>query len=110
MQQDGLLDLVADGEDRVERGHRLLEDHADLVAADLAHLRTKPTVLQQVDWFLSAILLEEDLAGFNFAWTRNELQDPQAGDTLAAAAFADDPQHSTTRDVKGDAIERSNHS
>ena len=33
-----LGDLVADREDRVERRHRLLEDHRDLVAADLAHL------------------------------------------------------------------------
>ena len=29
-----LLDLRADGVHRVERGHRLLEDHADVVAAD----------------------------------------------------------------------------
>ena len=29
--------LAADGEHRVQRGHRLLEDHADLVAADAAH-------------------------------------------------------------------------
>ena len=27
-----------DGVDRIERGHRLLEDHRDLVAADLLHL------------------------------------------------------------------------
>ena len=38
VEQDRLDDLVADGEDRVERGHRLLEDHRDLVAADLPHL------------------------------------------------------------------------
>jgi hypothetical protein len=30
-------DLVADGEDRVEAGHRVLEDHADAGAADGAH-------------------------------------------------------------------------
>ena len=33
-----LGDLVADREDRVERGHRLLEDHRDVVAADLSQL------------------------------------------------------------------------
>ena len=32
------LDLVADGEDRVQRRHRLLEDQRDLGAADLLHL------------------------------------------------------------------------
>ena len=35
---DRLDDLVADGVDRIEAGHRLLEDHGDLAAADLAHL------------------------------------------------------------------------
>ena len=32
MEPDRLDDLAADGVDRVERGHRLLEDHRDLVA------------------------------------------------------------------------------
>ena len=38
MEPDGLANLAADGEDRVERGHRLLKDHRDLRAADRAHL------------------------------------------------------------------------
>jgi hypothetical protein len=38
VQHDGLDDLVADGEHRVQRGHRLLEDHRDVVAADGAHV------------------------------------------------------------------------
>ena len=38
MDADRLRDLVADLEDRVERRHRLLEDHGDVVAAHLAHL------------------------------------------------------------------------
>ena len=37
MDADGLGHLVADGLQRVERGHRLLEDHADVAAADRAH-------------------------------------------------------------------------
>ena len=32
-----LGDLLADGVDRVEARHRLLEDHGDVVAADLPH-------------------------------------------------------------------------
>ena len=36
-----LDDLVAHGVDRVEGGHRLLEDDRDVVAADLAHLRLR---------------------------------------------------------------------
>ena len=39
VQPDRFADLVADREDRIERGHRLLEDHRDLGAADAAHRR-----------------------------------------------------------------------
>ncbi len=38
MDHERLHDLIAAGEDRIERGHRLLEDHADVVAARGAHL------------------------------------------------------------------------
>ena len=33
------LDLVADGEHRGQRGERVLEDHGDALAANLAHLK-----------------------------------------------------------------------
>ena len=39
MNAQGLADLLTDGEERVERCHRLLEDHADLSAADPPQLR-----------------------------------------------------------------------
>ena len=38
VQRDRLADLPADGEQRIERGHRLLKDHRDVVAADVLHL------------------------------------------------------------------------
>ncbi len=34
---DGLHDLLADGEDRIERSHRFLEDHGDARATDALH-------------------------------------------------------------------------
>ncbi len=37
MQTQGFADLVAYREHRVEAGHRLLKDHADLISADIAH-------------------------------------------------------------------------
>ena len=46
VQAHGFADLIADGEHRVERRHRLLKDHRDPVAADLAHLVERQ--LQQV--------------------------------------------------------------
>ena len=39
MQRDRLADLVADREHRVQRRHRLLEDHRDVRAANAAHRR-----------------------------------------------------------------------
>jgi hypothetical protein len=36
MQHRGFGDLVADAEHRVEAGHRLLEDHRDVAATELA--------------------------------------------------------------------------
>src|SRR5688572_17091846 len=37
MQAKGLGDLLADCIDRIERRHRVLKDHRDVIAADLAH-------------------------------------------------------------------------
>ena len=51
----GLGDLIAAGEDRIERGHRLLEDHAHLVASDVAHVGV--ALGEQV------LAVEQDLAG-----------------------------------------------
>ena len=37
VQHRSFRDLLADGQHRVQRGHRILEDHRDLVAPDRAH-------------------------------------------------------------------------
>ena len=37
MQQQDLADLLLDGVQRIERGHRLLEDDGDVVAAHVAN-------------------------------------------------------------------------
>jgi len=37
VQQQGFRDLLADGHDRIERRHRLLEDHRDVFAAHAPH-------------------------------------------------------------------------
>ncbi len=38
---DRFADLVADGEQRIERGHRVLQDHGDALAAHAAHFRLR---------------------------------------------------------------------
>ena len=59
MEADGFDDLLADGEDGIEGGHRLLEDHGDVAAADRLHLFFGE--LEEV------AALEEDLATEDFA-------------------------------------------
>jgi len=38
MEPHGFDDLFTDGEDRVERSHRLLKDHGNIFAAHMLHL------------------------------------------------------------------------
>ena len=92
-------DLVADGEDRIERRHRLLEDHRDAIAADVAHL-----LVAQRDEVLSLEL--DAAAGLDSARRLNQPQDRQRGDRLSAARFADDPDRLAGPDVEGDAVDR----
>ncbi len=38
MQHKGFRNLIADGENRIQRRHRFLKDHRDVFAANAAHL------------------------------------------------------------------------
>ena len=98
VQPQRLADLPADVQHRVERGHRLLEDHADLVAADVPHLRLREG--QQV------LALEADRPGDLARRLRDEPQDGHGGHGLAAAALAHDGQRLAGRDLEGHAIDR----
>ena len=70
-----------DREGRVQAGHRLLEDHADAVAANVAHGGAE---LEQVP------PLEHDAAGVDPAGRRwVQAHDRHRRDALAAARFAD---------------------
>ena len=82
-----LGDLTADGKDRVQARHRFLEDHGDLVAADLVHLVHGQ--LRQVH------AVEEDLAGVDIAVAVEQTEDAHGRDALAGAGFADDAEDLT---------------
>ena len=97
VQHQRLTDLTADCQDGIERCHRLLEDHRDVVAANTAHLGFLE--LQQVD-ALKADRAGDDTAG----WGLDEAQDRERGDRLAAAALADNGQRLTLGDMQRDAI------
>ena len=74
--------LIADGEKRVERGHRVLKDHADLIAADFAeHFGRECGQIRAVkDHFIRR----------DFGVVGQKVQHGEHRDALAAAAFADD--------------------
>ena len=81
MQLKGFGELTADGEHRVEGSHRLLEDHADLVAADVADL-----LLVHLD---DIFAFEEDLAGdYLSGRVRDQAEDREGANGLPAAALA----------------------
>src|ERR1700754_2818089 len=80
MAQNDLHDLVADGEARIERGHRLLEDHGEPVA---------PEITQGVVGDIEKVeAVEADSAGDLGRTLRQEAHDGERGDALAAAGFS----------------------
>lgn len=76
-----LGDLSADGDDGVEGGERVLEDHADVTAATLAHLLVGEG--EQVG------AVEVDRAGHLVAAGGQQAHDRERGHRLAAAGLAD---------------------
>ena len=99
MHVEDLADLPLDRVQRVERGHRLLEDHGDLVAAHLAQ-----RLLVGGEQLLS---LEEDRAGRVMRRrVGQELQDRERRHRLARAGFADQRHRLLLADVERDAAHR----
>ena len=102
VQLQRLGQLAPDRENRVQRGHRLLIDHGDLLAADVADLGVGQ--LQQV------LTVEDDLAADDLAGrVRDQAHDRQGADALAAAALADKAQRLSLFDLIRDAIDRLHH-
>ncbi len=83
MEPQRLADLRADRQDRIERRHRLLEDHRDLVAAHKPHRLVVET--QQV-----AAAERHGTADDAAGWLRDQAHDGERRHALAAAGFADD--------------------
>src|SRR5674536_242848 len=81
---DALGDLPADAIHRVRRRHRVLEDHGDLLAADLAHV-----LVRETDQLLPA---EAHRAG-DPGRLRQQAYDGETGDRLAGAGLADDAEY-----------------
>ena len=95
---DGLDDLVADPVERIEAGQRILEDHADPLAPDAAHLFRRQIVDPQAR--------QIDLAAGDAAGRIDQADHREPGDRFAGAGFADHAEHLALGDVEGDAVDR----
>jgi hypothetical protein len=97
VQQDRFRDLAAYGEHGIERGHRLLEDHRDVLAAHRAHRLFVER--QQID------ACQLDLAAGDAAGRiGHQPHQRQRCNALAAARFADDRQGLVRREREADAV------
>ena len=82
VQLERFADLTANGQDRIQRGHRVLEDHGDVVATHLPHV-----VLFELEQVTS---VEHDLARDDFAgWLRNQAHQRERAHALATPRFTD---------------------
>ena len=82
--QHGLGNLRSDLDNGIQTGQRILEDHADLLAADAVEL-----VLRDLHQILT---FKHDGATFNNGVVGQNAHDGLAGDALAGAGLADNTQ------------------
>src|SRR5215510_8450629 len=93
-----LGNLLANREDRVERGHRLLKDHRDLGAAHLAQLAFRH----------ARDLMSGDAdAALDMAAARRQETDQRAqGDAFARTGLAEDTEDAARLKTETDAVDR----
>jgi hypothetical protein len=93
-----LGDLLADGVDRIERGHRLLEHQGHHAAAQ----RLARALVEAVH----VAALHEHLAAHARARPLVESEDRPEGDALAGARFAQEREHLARLEREGDVVHR----
>jgi len=98
MEERGLGDLPEDREERVQRRHRVLEDHGDPPPAHTAQLAL--ALARQI------LALEEHAAAHDAGGPRQEADDRQTRRRLAAPRFADEPERLASPERKAHAVDR----
>ena len=99
MQPDHFRNLVAHGNDRVQRCHGILEDHGQALTADLLHL------LIRADSQL--LVSQEDLSAFNSPRRGlDQFKDRQGRGGLSGSGFAHQSQGLSAADGQGDSVYR----
>ncbi|SEE21700.1 hypothetical protein SAMN05421553_4289 [Pseudomonas anguilliseptica] len=98
MQGQYLVDLLFNAVQRIQRGHGLLKDHGDAVAANAAQF-----VLAQLEQVLPCVV--NAAAGVLGQRVGQQTQDGMRGDRFARAAFAHQSQGLTALDIEADAFQ-----
>ena len=98
----GFGELSPDRQHRIERGHRLLEHHGDVLAADLADFLI--VQLEKVP-ALEANAAADDAAGR----IGDQPQNRERADGFAASGLADDGDRLALTDIIADAVDRLDH-
>ena len=98
---DGFHHLGVDAQDRIERHHRVLENHRDAVAAKLALFG----FIERGD----VAALKQDLPGGDAAGGVDQADEGKAGDGFARAGLADEAKDLAAIDMEGDAVNRLHH-
>ena len=99
VQLQTFFNLCARREDRVERRHRLLKDHGDFGAANLAKRRVR--ALHEVDGRAVAALEMNGPAGYAPAARFHEPHDRKTRDGLSGTGFADERERFARSDDEG---------
>src|SRR5687767_2009235 len=97
MESECFRDLLTDGVDRIQRRHRILKDHRDIVAADVSH----PIIGRGRQLFA----LESYGPRHDFSRQRDQSHDRERGDRFTRARFANQPEQLTFIDVETDVID-----
>ena len=98
MKKKCLDELLSDGKHRIQGGHRLLENHRDLLAADLTHL-----ILGHLYDIFS---LEEDLAALDLPRLLDQSHDRERSHALSTAGLTYDTQRFSFLYIEGNIIDR----
>ena len=98
MRLEDLGNLIADTHQRIECGHRLLEDHGDIPPAHGPPLGVRQG--QQI------AVPHDDPAGNGLDTVRQQPNDSIGGHRLARAGLSDDAEHLAGSDAQGDVFDR----
>lgn len=104
VQADCLRDLVANGMDRTQGGHRLLEDKTDFTASDSSNFGAFWLEFGQVDPLFARGATVAHLPSYDPTGRINNLQDGAGGHALPATAFAHNTQGPAPMHVEAGAI------